>query len=178
MTNTILFSYAAALSGSGLLWWLASRLPRRQPVSVSDVLADVPVELRTAVSIFTDQANTNVMFHSLDLGSIEGGFPKVDYLGYTVHGLEVDVLMLGGQSLKDWNNEETLARFAAYLGVPKVTATSPESSWVRLQVRVYDTLATPAAPPEVVPDDVDLEAVPVGVTEDYDTWRLRVLYSH
>ncbi|MGW0250816.1 FtsK/SpoIIIE domain-containing protein [Nocardia goodfellowii] len=178
MTNTILFSYAAALSGSGLLWWLASRLSRRQPVSVPDALADVPVELRTAVSIFTDPANTNVMLACLGLGSLEGGFPKVDYLGYTVHGLEIDILMLGGQSLKDWNNEETLAQFATYLGVPKVTALSPESSWVRLQVRVYDTLATPAAPPEVVPDDVDLEAVPVGVTEDYDTWRLRVLYSH
>ncbi|MGW0245375.1 FtsK/SpoIIIE domain-containing protein [Nocardia goodfellowii] len=178
MTNTILFSYATALTGSGLLWWLASRLPRRQPVSVPDPLADVPVELRTAVSIFTDPMNTAVMLRALGLGSIEDGFPKVDYLGYTVHGLEVDILMLGGQSLKDWNNDETLAQFATYLGVPKVTATSPESSWVRLQVRVYDTLATPAAPPEVVPDDVDLEAVPVGITEHGSLWLLRILYAH
>ncbi|MGY4103994.1 FtsK/SpoIIIE domain-containing protein, partial [Nocardia sp. R16R-3T] len=31
---------------------------------------------------------------------------------------------------------------------------------------------------DVVHNGVDLEAVPVGVTEDFDTWRLRVLYSH
>lgn len=45
-------------------------------------------------------------------------------------------------------------------------------------MRVFDTLAAPATAPGVVDDGVDLEAVPVGITEDFDTWRLRVLYGH
>ncbi|MEV0250115.1 FtsK/SpoIIIE domain-containing protein [Nocardia sp. NPDC050712] len=180
MTNTILLSYGAMIGGSAGLWWLSSLLPSRTPevVTVADIVAEAPLELRTAVSILTDHDQLTLMFAALGLGSAEGGFPKLDGVYYTDHGLSVEVLMLGGQSLTDWSKQETLDQFATYMQVPEVTAVSPEPSWVRLQVRVFDTLAAPATAPAAVHNDVDLEAIPVGVTEDFDTWRLKVLYSH
>ncbi|MEV6274461.1 FtsK/SpoIIIE domain-containing protein [Nocardia sp. NPDC051832] len=174
-----LFSIVAVLvAWIGLGWWLRHLGAGPRPVTAAGIAADAPPELRAAVFIFADAGQTTLMFHILGLGSAEKGFPKLDSIAYTEHGLEVDILMLGGQSLKDWSNDETLAQLATYLQVPKVTAESPEPSWVRLQVRVYDTLAAAAVPPEVVPDDVDLEAVPVGITENGAAWLLRILYAH
>ncbi|WP_238847137.1 FtsK/SpoIIIE domain-containing protein [Nocardia arthritidis] len=150
----------------------------RRPITVDDIVADASDELRTAVRIFADPMNTNVMLSALDLGSWDGGFPHIGGYDYDDHGLYVDILMLGGQSLKDWTSEETLAKFATYLQVPRVTASSPEPSWVRLQVRVYDTLAVPTSASGTVHNGVDLEAVPVGRTESGALWLLRVLYAH
>lgn len=166
---------------AGLIWWARRDLPSvKKPKSqtVAQIVDDAPPELRTAVGILADPLQTNLMFASLKLGSAEGGFPHVKRYDYTRYGLSVDVVMLGGQSLKNWSNDEVLNQFATYLAVPKVTVVSPAPSWVRLQVRVFDTLVAPAMTPEVVPNGVDLEAVPTGVTEDGDTWRLRVLYRH
>ncbi|WP_280408943.1 FtsK/SpoIIIE domain-containing protein [Nocardia brasiliensis] len=162
------------------LFWIGSRGATRKPKAqtVAEIVDDARPELRTAVSILADPLQTNLMLAALGLGSAEGGFPHVERYDYTRYGIAVDVVMLGGQSLKNWSGDEVCNQFATYLAVPKVTVVSPAPSWVRLQVRVFDTLVTPATPPEVVPNGVDLEAVPVGVTEDGDTWRLRVLYAH
>ncbi|WP_107659552.1 FtsK/SpoIIIE domain-containing protein [Nocardia suismassiliense] len=164
--------------GAGGLVWLRSLGAGARPVTAEDIASAAPIELRTAVYILADPLQTNLMLAALGLGSVKDGFPKLERYDYSTFGLEVDVLMLGGQSLADWSKDETLNQFATYLGVPKVTASSPEPSWVRLQVRVFDTLVAPATRPETVHNVVDLEAVPVGVTEDYETWRLRVLYAH
>ncbi|MGY2063785.1 FtsK/SpoIIIE domain-containing protein, partial [Nocardia gipuzkoensis] len=43
---------------------------------------------------------------------------------------------------------------------------------------MFDTLATSATVPMVVPDDVDLEAVATGVFEDGDTWCVPVQHRH
>ncbi|MFE9583197.1 FtsK/SpoIIIE domain-containing protein [Nocardia sp. NPDC006044] len=137
-----------------------------------------PAELRTAVTILADPHQTNMMLAALDLGSVDTGFPYVDGWDYDAHGLYADVVMLGGQKVKDWNNEDVCAQFATYLGVREVTVSSPAPSWVRLQVRVFDTLAAPATAPLAVPNGVDLEAIPVGVLESGDTWRLGLLYRH
>ncbi|MGY4101315.1 FtsK/SpoIIIE domain-containing protein [Nocardia sp. R16R-3T] len=178
-TTLALLSAGAATGAAVLAYW--SRLgagPGARPVTAADIAAQAPPGLDTAVSILADPPQTNLMLAALGLGSIEGGFPYLEGYYYTDHGLDVDLLMLGGQSLSDWNNDEVLDQFATYLRVPGVSVVSPEPSWVRLQVRVFDTLAAPTTVSEVVPGGVDLEAVPVGVTEDFDTWRLRVLYGH
>ncbi|MFI7670822.1 FtsK/SpoIIIE domain-containing protein [Nocardia sp. NPDC049526] len=178
MSVTSLVVCGGVVAASGALMWMRSQGAGPRPVTAADIAAGAPDELRTAVSILADPVQTNLMFAALGLGSIEGGFPYVEGYDYDTHGLVVDVLMLGGQSLSDWNKDEVLDQFATYLRVPRVTALSPEPSWVRLQVRVFDTLAAPTTVSEVVHNGVDLEAVPVGVTENFDTWRLRVLYSH
>ncbi|MEV2226232.1 FtsK/SpoIIIE domain-containing protein [Nocardia vinacea] len=178
MSATALLVSGGVVAGMGVLMWMRSQGADARPVTAADIAADAPPGLDTAVSILADPAQTNMMLAALDLGSIEGGFPYLESYFYTDHGLDVDVLMLGGQSLSDWNNDEVLDQFATYLRVPGVTAVSPEPSWVRLQVRVFDTLAAPATVPMAVHNGVDLEAVPVGITEDHDLWRLRVLYGH
>ncbi|MBF6368916.1 hypothetical protein IU469_24820 [Nocardia puris] len=173
-------------AAAGGLAWMRHQGPGPRRLSVADIVAEAPPALRTAVLILADRGQTNLMLSALDLGSPETGFPYVDAWDYTIHGIEVDVMMLGGQSLADWSNDEVLQQFATYLSVPRVSASSPAASWVRLQVRVHDTLAAPATAPDAVHPvasdgvggGVDLEAVPVGITEDYDWWRLRVLYSH
>ncbi|WP_328411940.1 FtsK/SpoIIIE domain-containing protein [Nocardia sp. NBC_00403] len=177
-TITSLFVTGGTIAAAGGMVWLRHLGAGTRPATAQEIAAEAPVELRTAVLIFADPTQTCVMFSALGLGSVEGGFPFVESCDFSAFGLDVDVLMLGGQSLTDWSNDQTLNQFATYLGVPKVTVSSPEPSWVRLQVRVFDTLAAPATAPEMVHNGVDLEAVPVGVTEHYDTWRLRVLYAH
>ncbi|MEV0344083.1 FtsK/SpoIIIE domain-containing protein [Nocardia sp. NPDC050713] len=178
MTLTSVLVTAGVVAASGGMVWLRHLGSGPRPLTVADIVADAPPELRTAVSILADPGQTNLMLAALGLGSIDGGFPYVERYDYTAHGLDAELIMLGGQSLADWNDEETLDQFATYLGVPTVTAVSPEPSWVRLQVRAWDTLAAPSTLPGAVHNGVDLEAVPVGVTEDYELWRLRVLYGH
>ncbi|WP_051132790.1 FtsK/SpoIIIE domain-containing protein [Nocardia paucivorans] len=163
-----------------------------------DHAAAAPVELRTAVSIVTDPAQLALMWPALGLGSPERGWPNITAAAYTEAGMAVEVQMLGGQSLRDWNTDATRDALAAYFGVPEVRVSSPYPGFVRLELRTFDTLhsAVSAPPPieaasaEVIepipyqPIDlptrewVDLEAVPVGITEDFDVWRLRVLYGH
>ncbi|WP_067839597.1 FtsK/SpoIIIE domain-containing protein [Nocardia lijiangensis] len=178
MTLTSLLVTTGVVAASGGLVWLRHLGSGPRPLTVADIAADAPPELRTAVSILADPGQTNLMLAALGLGSLDGGFPYVERYDYTDHGLDVEVMMLGGQSLSDWSNDETLAQFATYLSVPKVTASSPAPSWVRLQVRAWDTLAAPSTLPGAVHNGVDLEAVPVGVREDGGLWLLRLLYAH
>ncbi|MFE9582463.1 FtsK/SpoIIIE domain-containing protein [Nocardia sp. NPDC006044] len=167
-----------AMLGTGGLVWLRSLGAGVRPITAADFARVAPAELRTAVTILADPHQTNMMLAALDLGSVDTGFPYVDGWDYDAHGLYADVVMLGGQKLKDWNNEDVCAQFATYLGVREVTVSSPAPSWVRLQVRVFDTLAAPATTPVAVADDVDLEAVPVGITEDGEIWTIPVPGHH
>ncbi|MEV6340565.1 FtsK/SpoIIIE domain-containing protein [Nocardia vinacea] len=180
MSTTLALLSGGAVVGSAVLaYW--SRLgagPGVRALTAAEITADAPLELRTAVSILAQPAQTNMMFAALGLGSVDDGFPHIEVWDYDAHGLHVDVLMLGGQKLRDWNNEDVLDTFATYLGVPEVTASSPAPSWVRLQVRVYDTLAAPTSASVAVPNGVDLEAIPVGVLESGDVWNLALLYRH
>ncbi|WP_280294943.1 FtsK/SpoIIIE domain-containing protein [Nocardia abscessus] len=175
LTET-LTTVGAAVVATGVMWqW--RRAGAGGALSPEDHAAAAPRELRTAVFVVTDPAQLALMWPALGLGSREVGFPNVVAATYTEFGMSLDVQMLGGQSLKDWNNDNTRDALAHYLAVPSVTVTSTDPAFVRLDLRVYDTLAETA----VVPGPsgvVDLEAVPVGVTEDFDTWRLRVLYGH
>jgi len=178
-TLTTLFTAGTAvLATGGMAWMRWASDSRTRPATAEDIADAAPTGLRTAVYILADPAQTNLMFAALGLGSLEGGFPYVERYDFTDHGLDVEVMMLGGQSFKDWSNDETLAQFATYFSVPEVTPSSPEPSWVHLHVRTVDTLAVPAPAPFGGGHRVDLEAVPVGVTESHDLWRLRVLYGH
>ncbi|MBF6468873.1 hypothetical protein IU427_27460 [Nocardia beijingensis] len=168
-------------TGASALWWLGSLAARGSEMlptrAAGEVTAAAPVELRTAVSVVTDSGQLELMWPALKLGSPQTGYPNIVAAAYTEFGMSVDVQMLGGQSLKDWNNDNTRDALAHYFGVPQVTVTSPDPAFVRLDLRVYDTLADTVAVPGPA-GVVDLEAVPIGVTEDFDTWRVRVLYGH
>ncbi|MFI2478160.1 FtsK/SpoIIIE domain-containing protein [Nocardia xishanensis] len=168
-------------TGASALWWLRSIAARGAGVQPAgdarEAVAAAPVELRTAVLLVTDSAQLALMWPALKLGSIQTGYPNIVSAAYTEFGMSVDVQMLGGQSVKDWNNDNTRAALAAYFGVPTVTVAATDPGFVRLDLRVYDTLADTTAVPATA-GVVDLEAVPVGVTEDFDTWRVRVLYGH
>ncbi|WP_051132788.1 FtsK/SpoIIIE domain-containing protein [Nocardia paucivorans] len=155
-----------------------------------DHAALAPPELRPAVMIVTDPAQLVLMWPALKLGHPDRGWPNITAASYTPYGMAVEVQMLGGQSLKDWANEATREALAAYFAVPEVQVTAPYPGFVRLHLRIFDTLedAISVGEPVPVPADldrittesvgVDLEAVPVGVTEDGDEWRLQVLYRH
>ncbi len=182
MTVIDMIPFAAAASGAVWLFacicpWGRSAAPVR-PQPVEQMLEEAPAVLRSAVMHFAVTAFARRMFTDLGLGSPDKGFPTVQWWDYDRHGLAVELLMLGGQSLTDWSDDKTLAAMAAYVGVPRVTASSPAPGWVRLQVRVHDTLAASTTRSTAAPEDVDLEAVPVGIREDGELWRLRILYAH
>ncbi|MEU7633424.1 FtsK/SpoIIIE domain-containing protein [Nocardia sp. NPDC049220] len=177
MSVTAALVSAGVVVTSGLMWqW--RRVGADTTPTPEDHAAAAPLELRSAVFIVTDPAQLALMWPALGLGSWQIGYPNIVSAEYTASGMSVEVQMLGGQKLKDWNNDNTRDALAQYLGVPAVTVCSTDPGFLRLDLRVYDTLADTAILSGPVSHEVDLEAVPVGVTEDFDTWRLRVLYSH
>lgn len=147
-------------------------------LTVEQIVADAPLELRTAVLVLADPMQTRLMLRSLKLGSVETGFPTLERYDYTGHGIDADFMMLVGQSRKAWSNQDIRDAFAQIFGVPRVTVKLPYPGVIRLQLRVFDTLAAPSALPGSVSSEVDLKAVPVGVTEYGDTARIPVLYTH
>ncbi|WP_227985628.1 FtsK/SpoIIIE domain-containing protein [Nocardia spumae] len=182
---TVVDMVPVAASAIGALVFAAHILPwGRRPttttaVSLERELAEAPEILRPAIVSFASTAHAQLMFSLLKLGSAETGFPRVEWWDYSRHGLTVDVLMRGGQTLADWTNDDTRSRIADHVGVQQVTASSPAPGWVRLELRVHDTLAeSVTTDPTTVAAGVDLEAVPVGVREDGTPWLLRILYSH
>lgn len=182
---TVVDMVPVAAAAVGALVFAAHILPwGRRPattaaVSLESELAEAPEILRPAIVSFASTAHAQLMFSLLKLGSAETGFPRVEWWDYSRHGLTVDVLMRGGQTLADWTNDDTRSRIADHVGVQQVTASSPAPGWVRLELRVHDTLAeSVTTDPTTVAAGVDLEAVPVGVREDGTPWLLRILYSH
>ncbi|MFQ6398960.1 FtsK/SpoIIIE domain-containing protein [Nocardia sp. KC 131] len=179
MSTTSLLVSCGSIAAAGVMaYWRQLGAPRLRPMTAEQFAAQAPPELRTAVFVIEDRAQTNLMFGALGLGANDDGFPRVDAYYYVDHGLSVDVQMLGGQSINDWTNEATLDAMSHYLGVEQVTARSPEPGFIRLEVRVFDTLAASAALPSSVPNDVDLRAVPVGITETGEIATIPILGTH
>lgn len=172
----MVFTVGVLLVGTLAAVLLTRRAARRVPFA--RIVAEAPLELRTAVTRLADNAHRMRMLTTLNLGSYETGFPRLDWWDYTGYGLEAELMVLGGQSTKTWTDAETLDAMAQYLGIPKVTVSFPAPSYVRLQLRAFDALATPATVPMVVADDVDLQAVLTGVFEDGTDWRVPVQGSH
>ncbi|WP_228002200.1 FtsK/SpoIIIE domain-containing protein [Nocardia australiensis] len=178
---TMLPPLAAIAGGVGMAarmayWSRQKPVPREE--TVADWVAAAPVELKTSILVFCDRQQELMLWSELNLGSIKDGFPTVLNVEYTVHGLDVDVQMRGGHKLSDWTDQNTLDAFAQYISVPEVTALSSFPGFIRVQVRVADTLADPSPVPLMVADDVDLEAVASGVFEDGETWSVPVQGRH
>ncbi|MFR9752592.1 FtsK/SpoIIIE domain-containing protein [Nocardia sp. 004] len=176
ISDVVLLGGGAAVA-SGAMWWWRSLGAAVKPSDPVRVAASAPVQLRTAVFVLADDRQRAHMWIACGLGSLEHGFPPVEDWVYTEHGLRVDLLMLAGQSSRDWSAEETRDALAQILAVPEITVSFPDPGVVRLDLRAFDTLAA-VAPIPASAAAVDLEAVPVGVTEDHELWRLRVLYGH
>ncbi|MGW4366670.1 FtsK/SpoIIIE domain-containing protein [Nocardia takedensis] len=177
ITEACVTGGALTIASAGMFWLrsLGAGTPARTDSSAA--VASAPVELRTAVFVLAEPLQRAHMFIALGLGSVEDGFPPVEDWVYVESGLQVDLLMLVGQSRKDWSAEDTLDAFAQVLGVPKVTAEFPAPGVVRLQLRVFDTLAAPTTL-SGVHNGVDLHSVRVGVTEDGRTATIPVLGTH
>lgn len=174
--DLLIMGGSAAVSAFTLWRW--RRLDGGTEPTAVDETAGVSVELGPAVSIVTDSAQLALMWSALKLGSWETGFPNVTAATLTEAGMLVEVQMLGGQALKDWNNDITRDALAHHFAVPEVRVTSPHPGFVHLELRTVDTLVESVPVTSLLAYGVDLEAVPVGVTEDHDVWRLRVMYSH
>lgn len=177
MSATAALVLGGVFAASGVMaYWSGLRTPRTE--SAADQVAAAPADLRPAVFVLSDSAQLALMWPALGLGSPESGFPNIVAADYTESGLMVQVQMVGGQSLKDWTNDDTLDALAHYLAVPKVLASSPAPGFVCLDIRTTDTLAESKPVNELLHYGVDLEAVPVGVTEHGRVWLLQVLYAH
>ncbi|WP_297611670.1 FtsK/SpoIIIE domain-containing protein [Nocardia sp.] len=171
MVGALLVSALAATVALACL-----RGPRSQ--SLAQIIAAAPIELRCAVRNLADNGVRNRMLVTLNLAAVDRGFPRLEWWDYTNQGLEAELTLVGGQSTKDWTDKETLDAMAHSLKAPKVTAFSPEPSRIRLEVRTSDVLAAPATLPVAVPDDVDLRAVRIGITEAGSPWLLAILWTH
>ncbi|MEV6136479.1 FtsK/SpoIIIE domain-containing protein [Nocardia sp. NPDC051990] len=177
---TMLPPLAAAAGGVGMAarmaYW-SRRKPAARVETVADWVGAAPLPLKTSILVFCDRQQELMLWRELGFGSNDEGFPTVLDVEYTAYGLDVDVQMRGGHKISDWTDQNTLDAFAHYIGVPEVTALSSSPGFVRLQVRVVDTLGHPSPVP-VVSDDVDLEAIPVGVFEDGQIWTMPVQGYH
>ncbi|MGH3368495.1 MAG: hypothetical protein ACRDPR_00695, partial [Nocardioidaceae bacterium] len=90
---------------------------------------------------------------------------------------QVTVRMLFGQTVADWQAKtDALGHAFGAIGV-RITALKP--GWVAIEVHHTDTLAAPIPlPAHRRAGHIDLEALPVGVTEMGDPWRVRLLGRH
>ncbi|WP_327150036.1 FtsK/SpoIIIE domain-containing protein [Nocardia sp. NBC_01329] len=178
MLSPDLFIFGGSAAVTAYTMWRWRRLDGVTDPASSDETAGVPVELGPAASIVTNSAQLALMWPALGLGSWETGYPNITAATLTDAGMLVEVQMLGGQSLQHWAADATREALAAYFAVPEVRVTSPSPGFVHLELRTVDTLADSSPVTGLLAYGVDLEAVPIGVTEDHDLWRLRVMYSH
>ncbi|MGW4774959.1 FtsK/SpoIIIE domain-containing protein [Nocardia sp. NPDC004278] len=177
---TTLPPLAAIAGGVGMAARMAywSRKPAARVETVADWVAAAPMPLKASILVFCDRQQEFMLWRELGVGSKDDGFPTVLDVEYTAYGLDVDVQMRGGHKLSDWTDQDTLDALAQYLGVAEVTALSSFPGFIRLQIRVHDTLANPVPLPLEVPDHVDLEAVASGVFEDGASWRVPIQGRH
>ncbi|AHH17263.1 DNA segregation ATPase FtsK/SpoIIIE-related protein [Nocardia nova SH22a] len=177
MAPGLIAAAGTAAFAARMAYWSRCK-PVRSQESVADWIAAAPVELKTSILVFCDRWQELMMWQELGFGSPETGFPTVLDVQYTPYGLDVQVQMRGGHKTSDWTDQPTLDAFAQYIGVPEVTAMSEDPGFVRLQVRVLDTLATASPVPVLIPEDIDLEAVPAGVFENGELWTVPVQGRH
>ncbi|MFE6924781.1 type IV secretory system conjugative DNA transfer family protein [Nocardia sp. NPDC057663] len=178
--GTTIVSLSTVMAAGVLLWWRHLDGVTPAASEEEDPLAHVPAELRVAVMVMTDSRQLAYMWKALGLGSPDSGWPNVLTLTRVPSGAVAEVQLLGGQTVSDWTNEDTRARLAAYLGVPKVLARETDSGFVELDLRCWDTLASPVTvhPDAFMATGVDLGAVPAGVREDGRDWLVRLLGTH
>ena len=114
--------------------------------------------------------------------------PRLGRVRRTACGDVVLARMLPGQTVEDWASEAGALAQTFNATACRVTAVAGRPRWVRLAFTTRDALAGHVAPMtaawdgapsgDSAGDVVDLEAVPVAVSEDGDTYRMPVLYAH
>lgn len=178
MSQAVMMAASSAIS-AGMLWqWRRAGTGSGSSAAATTAHADTPPELRTAVSVVTDPAQLAIMWPALGLGSAATGYPNITAAAYTEAGMAVDVQILGGQKLKDWTGDDTLDALAQYLAVDSVTVKPDSPGFVRMELRVRDTLEASAPVSSLHTYGVDLEAVPAGVCDDGKLWSVPILYNH
>ncbi|CAN5278037.1 FtsK/SpoIIIE domain-containing protein [soil metagenome] len=103
--------------------------------------------------------------------------PRLDSVGIGANSDVVEVRILAGQSVADWQNRS--APLAEALGARRVTIRSVRPGTISITAHHRDPLAMPIrlrCP--VITTNVDLSNVRVGVTEAGTWWRLPVLGQH
>ncbi|WP_350352824.1 FtsK/SpoIIIE domain-containing protein [Microbacterium sp. A8/3-1] len=112
------------------------------------------------------------------LAPVLDGVPIIPRLRKVRIHPDTDVLLVElvvGQTLTDWSRR--CDALAHGWRVSAVTATSATPGQVTLTIRTRDRLATPIPLP-TPKAGVDLDAVPIGRTDDGDTWRVRIAGRH
>ncbi len=109
--------------------------------------------------------------------------PRLGKVRRTACGDIVLARMLPGQTVEDWASEGAALAQTFAATACRVTAIPGRPRWVRLAFTTRDALAGHVAPMTTASggtagDVVDLEAVPVAVSEDGQTYAMPVLYAH
>lgn len=88
---------------------------------------------------------------------------------------KLTVRMLTGQTLTDWQGQSDALGHT--FGALSVHIRSDKPGWIRIDVHHTDTLSAPIPLPAPA-GTVDLEHLPIGVTESGVPWSVRVLGRH
>ncbi|WP_116247959.1 FtsK/SpoIIIE domain-containing protein [Nocardiopsis sp. FIRDI 009] len=101
--------------------------------------------------------------------------PHIRRVSCTSWADRVRVTLVAGTSPADF--ETRVAELAHGFGAPSCRVVVEGPRRITLEFPRHDTLAEPLAALDV-PDEVNLSALPVGVTEDGSEWRLRLHGTH
>jgi DNA segregation ATPase FtsK/SpoIIIE, S-DNA-T family len=108
-------------------------------------------------------------------GARRDAVPRIDRVVSNQWCDRVRVRLVKGQCTEDFEQVAPGLAHAFGAEVCRVREDRPGRLW--LVFRVVDPLAEPV-PALPVPERVDLEAVPIGVCEDGQTWRVQLLGTH
>lgn len=110
--------------------------------------------------------------------------PRLGKVRRTACGDVVLARMLPGQTVEHWAGQGPALAQTFAATACRVTAVVGRARWVRLAFITRDALAAHVPPVNLggesaaLGDAVDLEAVPVAVSEDGETYAMPVLYAH
>ncbi|MDO3110508.1 FtsK/SpoIIIE domain-containing protein [Mycobacteroides abscessus] len=103
--------------------------------------------------------------------------PAVLGIGIGKHTDILNVRVVTGQSITNWQRQSEA--LAAAFKADRITIAATTPGELRITIMRGDVLAEPVALPRpVVGANVNLSAIPVGVTENHGVWRVPILGHH
>jgi DNA segregation ATPase FtsK/SpoIIIE, S-DNA-T family len=103
--------------------------------------------------------------------------PRVRSIWIGAHTDLIDLRVVTGQSVTDW--QKRTQELAAAWRADQLTIRPTAPGELRITITRYDFLAQPIRLPRpTVRSNVDLSAVPVGITDTHQWWRVPVLGHH
>lgn len=159
--------------------WHCIREPREPGMetdpSADETIGRYPAELQFALEAMLYPGRSQATWLTSGLANEDAWvFPVVLDIRPVAVGAHVDVMILDGQTNKDW--EEACDKLQHILLVNSVRCYEILLSVVTLELRVLEPLDHSLSPvPVFLPD---LEAVPIGVTEYGDLWMIPVMYRN